>query len=275
MRIRAAVQPPPATLLAAMPLSAWLPDAPWYALALVPFVVLAAYTVFGATGFGSSIITVPVLAHWFPLTFAVPLVTALDFVSTANAGARQWRRAEYREIGRLLPTVLVGIALGATLLVRVPRGALLLALGVFVVAYGLYALLGRREWRAVRPRWASPLGLFGGVFSVLFGTGGPVYMIYLSARIHDKTTLRATSSLLVMVSVFIRTGVFVATGLLLAAPVLVTAGVLLPLMFAGYHFGNRLHHALSRAGVMRLIAALLAVNGVSLVARAIAMLRGG
>ena len=30
--------------------------------------------VFGATGFGSSIISVPVLAHWFPLTFAVPVV---------------------------------------------------------------------------------------------------------------------------------------------------------------------------------------------------------
>ena len=67
-----------------MPLAAWLPDAPWYVLAAIPFVIVAAYTVFGATGFGSSIIAVPMLAHWFPLTFAVPLVTALDFVSTAE-----------------------------------------------------------------------------------------------------------------------------------------------------------------------------------------------
>ena len=266
-RSRRVITPP------AMSFAAWLPDAPWYVLVAIPFVIVAAYTVFGATGFGSSIIAVPMLAHWFPLTFAVPLLTALDCVSTANASLRQWRRADLREIGRLLPTVLAGIALGTTLLVNLPRGPALLALGVFVALYGIYLLVGRREWQAMRPRWAWPLGLCGGVFSVLFGTGGPFYMIYLSARIHDKTVLRATSSILVAISVFIRTGVFLGTGLLLKAPVLIGAALLLPLMFAGYMIGNRLHHALSRAGVLKLIAGLLAINGVSLVVRAVALLR--
>jgi uncharacterized protein len=256
-----------------MSVEALLPDAPWYVLALIPFVLLAAYTVFGATGFGSSIITVPVLAHWFPLTFAVPLVTALDCVATANAGVRQWRRADLRELRRLLPAVFAGIALGTTLLVRLPRGFALLALGVFVAGYGVHMLLGRHEWRPLRPAWAWPIGICGGSFSVMFGTGGPIYMVYLASRIHDKTTLRATSSLLVLVSVLIRTGVFVVTGLLLKVPLLVTAAVLLPLMFAGYALGNRLHFTLSRGGFMKLIAALLAINGVSLVVRAIALLR--
>ena len=256
-----------------MSLTAWLPDAPWYVLAAIPFVIATAYTVFGATGFGSSIIAVPVLAHWFPLTYAVPLMTALDCVSTANASLRQRRHADRREIGRLLPTMLAGIALGTTLLVNLPRGPALLALGVFVAAYGAYLLVGRREWEAVRPYWAWPIGLFGGVFSVMFGTGGPIYMIYLSARIHDKTALRATSSILVMISVFMRTGVFLGTGLILKAPVLVAAALLLPLMFAGYYAGSRLHFALSRSGVLKLIAGLLAINGVSLVVRAVALLR--
>ena len=255
-----------------MSFTAWLPDAPWYVLVAIPFVIVAAYTVFGATGFGSSIIAVPMLAHWFPLTFAVPLLTALDCVSTANASLRQWRRADLREIGRLLPTVLAGIALGTTLLVNLPRGPALLALGVFVAAYGTYLLVGRRQWRAVGPYWAWPIGLFGGVFSVMFGTGGPIYMIYLSARIDDKTVLRATSSILVTISVFIRTGVFLGTGLLLKAPVLVAAALLLPLMFAGYFVGNRLHFTLSRSGVLKLIAGLLVINGVSLVAHAVALL---
>jgi uncharacterized membrane protein YfcA len=256
-----------------MPHAAWLPDAPWYVLAAVPFVIFAAYTVFGATGFGSSIISVPVLAHWFPLTFAVPVVTTLDCAAVLNASFRQWRRAERRELARLLPTMFAGIALGTTLLVNLPRGPALLALGVFVAAYGIHLLVGRRQWKNARPYWAWPIGLFGGVFSVMFGTGGPIYMIYLAARIDDKTALRATSSLLVTISVLIRTGVFVGTGLLLKAPVLVAAAVLLPLMFAGYYAGNRLHFALSRAGVLKLIAGLLAVNGVSLVVRAVALLK--
>jgi hypothetical protein len=146
---------------------------------------------------------------------------------------------------------------------------------VFVAGYGAYVLAGPREWRAVRPFWAWPIGLVGGVFSVLFGTGGPIYMVYLSARIGDKTALRATSSVLVTISVVIRTAVFVATGLLLNAPLLVAAAALLPVMLAGYFLGNRLHFALSRAGVMRLIALLLVGNGALLVVRAAALLRAG
>jgi uncharacterized membrane protein YfcA len=255
-------------------MSAWLPDAPWYILAAVPFVVLIAYMVFGATGFGSSIISIPALAHWSPLTFAVPLVTALDCAATINASYRQWRRADFAEFRRIVPAMLVGIAVGTTVLFKLPRAPALLALGVFVVMYGVYLLAGgRREWKAVRPLWAWPVGLVGGMFSAVFGTGGPIYMVYLAARIHDKTVLRATSSLIVTVSVTLRTAVFIVTGLLLKLPVVVAAALLLPVMLAGYHLGNRAHHALSRTGVMKIIATLLVINGASLVVRAFALWR--
>jgi uncharacterized membrane protein YfcA len=253
-------------------LSSVLPDLPWPVLATIPFIILAAYTMFGATGFGSSIIAVPLLAHVLPLTYVVPLTTLLDAGSTANASARQWRRADFAEFRRLLPPMVIGIATGAALLVRLPRGPALFALGAFVLLYGLHLLRGPREWRAARKAWAWPVGFGGGLLSVLFGTGGPVYMVYLSARIHDKTALRATSSIVVTVSVAIRAVVFVANGLLLEAPVVVAALVLMPVVLGGYALGNRVHFALSRNGVLTLIAVLLVVNGGLLVARAVALL---
>ncbi len=251
----------------------WLPDAPWHVLALLPLVILIAYTVFGATGFGSSIIAVPALAHAFPLTFAVPLVTTLDCAATTTASYRQWRHARFDEFRRLLPALLLGIVTGATLLVRLPRAPALLALGSFVTVYGVYLLLGPRRRESIRGFWAVPIGFIGGVFSVLFGTGGPIYMVYLTARIHDKSELRATSSLLITVSVLLRMAVFIASGLLMQRGLLVAAGLMVPVMFAGYACGNRLHHALSRTGVMKMIAGLLIANGTLLVARAISSLR--
>jgi uncharacterized membrane protein YfcA len=107
------------------------------------------------------------------------------------------------------------------------------------------------------------------VFSVLFGTGGPIYMVYLSARIRDKTPLRATSSVLVTISVWTRIVVFIVTGLLLNAPMLMLAALMIPVMFAGLKLGNRLHHALSAPGVLRLISGVLVANGVLLIARAL------
>ena len=109
----------------------------------------------------------------------------------------------------------------------------------------------------------------------LFGSGGPIYVIYLSSRIHDKTALRATASAIVTISVTLRVGVFGVAGLLLNAPLLAAAALLLPAMFVGYYLGNRLHFALSRAGVMKLIAVLLTANGAWLVVQAQALLRAG
>ena len=258
-----------------MSLPPLLAELPWYVLAAIPLVVLAGYTVFGATGFGSSIVSVPLLAHIFPLAFTVPLITVLDSLAATATTVRLRRSIAWADFRRLLPPMLIGIALGATLIVKLPRAPALAALGVFVTVYGAYLLAGPRTLRSA-PAWVAwPIGVAGGIFSALFGTGGPVYMVFLSARIHDKTTLRATSSVVVTVSVWLRLLVFAGTGLLLDASLIVLAVALLPVMFVGLRLGNRLHHALSGQGVLRLIAGLLVVNGVSLVMRAVAEARGG
>ena len=38
---------------------------------LAPFVIVLAYTVFGLSGFGSTVISVPILAHWLPVSYLV------------------------------------------------------------------------------------------------------------------------------------------------------------------------------------------------------------
>jgi uncharacterized membrane protein YfcA len=256
-----------------MPLAPPLSDLPWYVLAAIPLVVLASYTVFGATGFGSSIVGVPLLAHLVPLTFAVPLATSLDAFAATSVAWRNRRVAAWPEIRRLLPPILIGIAIGMTLLVKLPAAPALLALGVFVGAYALYLLAGPRTLRGA-PAWlAWPAGVVGGVFSALFGTGGPIYMIHLAARVHDKASLRATSAVVVGVSVWIRLALFAATGLLLQTPLPALVALLLPVMWLGLKLGHWLHGALSGAGVLRLIAALLLGNAVSLIARALGALR--
>jgi len=91
--------------------------------------------VFGATGFGASPITVPVLAHVLPLPVVLSLAAALDLGSAAALGVHTKKQADVRELLVLAPFTIVGLALGVTLLVSLPRGATLLALGVFVCAY--------------------------------------------------------------------------------------------------------------------------------------------
>jgi uncharacterized membrane protein YfcA len=256
-----------------MSLSVPLPDLPAQVLIFAPFVVLLGYVVFGATGFGSSVISVPVLSHFLPLTFTVPLITVTDALASMSTALRLRRLVAWREFVRLLPAMLIGIALGITLLFKLPRDPALLALGIFVACYGIYLIVGPpRIARA--PSWlAWPIGIAGGVFSTLFGTGGPIYIVFLSARIEDKSRLRATAAITVAMNIWIRLTLFIATGLLLDATLQSSVLLLLPIMVLGLWLGNRLHHALSRAGVLRLIAGLLTINGVLLIARAVESIR--
>ena len=73
--------------------------------------VAVAYTVFGLTGFGSTVIALPVLAHLFSLKFAVPLLLLLDFTAFVIFGARLRKRIHYAEIAWLIPFVLAGMAI--------------------------------------------------------------------------------------------------------------------------------------------------------------------
>lgn len=245
------------------------PDLAWHGLLLIAMAVSVGYLSFGATGFGASIISVTTAAHLLPLTYVVPLITTIDCVAVVNAMFRQWRVVEWREVRHLLVPMLVGIAIGLTLLVNLPRNVALFALGTFVSVFAVYTLSGIREWRAIRPRWAVPIGFVGGIFSALFGTGGPIYMIFLSSRIVDKSALRATSTVLVGLSVVIRTIAFIGSGMLLQPGLLWMALLMTPLMLLGYTLGSRLHARISGAAVRKWIAWMLLANGVSLIVRAI------
>jgi uncharacterized membrane protein YfcA len=48
-------------------------------LVIAALVVAGAFVVFGLTGFGSTILAVPLLAHLLPLKFVIPMFVLLDF----------------------------------------------------------------------------------------------------------------------------------------------------------------------------------------------------
>jgi len=243
-------------------------DLSWLSLFLIVVAVTLAYLSFGATGFGSSIIAVPVLAHVLPLTFVVPLITVTDGGAVTLSTIRQWRQVDWPEFRRIFIPASIGIALGSTLLVNLPRNIALIALGAFVILFALYTLSGARQWQAIDTKWAIPAGLFGGVFSALFGTGGPIYMSYLSSRIDDKTALRATSAMCVASAVVLRAVLFAFTPLWFQPGMWTLIMLLLPCMVIGYAIGNHLHLRLSVAMLRGGIAWLLLANGVLLILRA-------
>lgn len=248
-----------------------MPELSALALVGVALAVAAGYTVFGLTGFGSAVVAVPMLAHVLPLQVAVPLMLLLDMGASLVIGWRNRQHVERKELGRLFPAMLVGIALGVTVLVGLSARAAMLALGVFVVANALWNMLGPAARSTTSPAWSVPAGVAGGTFGALFGTGGPIYTIYLARRIDDPQRLRSTIAVMILLSALTRLVAFALAGLLLQPAIGQLFPWLLPVMLVAVYVGSRLNARL-KAGQLRLtIGAVLLAAGVSLVWRALHM----
>ncbi|HUJ87011.1 MAG TPA: sulfite exporter TauE/SafE family protein [Burkholderiales bacterium] len=233
-------------------------------------IVLGAYVVYGMTGFGSTVLSMPLLAQMLPLKFAVPLMLLLDLTAFALFGARLRRGIRFDEIGWLAAFMLAGMVLGLTLLIRVSEQRLLAGLGLFVLAYAAYGLTRRGVPPALARAWCGPIGLAGGALSAMFGTGGVLFAIFNSGRIRDKGELRATNAATIMASSLVRVVLFGATGLLSQDGLVACALLLAPAVIAGVLIGNRLHAAVPAAAVVRVVYLLLVIAGLSLLVRAAA-----
>jgi hypothetical protein len=238
------------------------------ALVVTPIAVLAAYIIFGISGFGSTLIAIPLLAHLFPLKFAVPVVVILDAAASFSQGFHLRHGLNRRDVLPLLPFLVAGMLIGVSILVSVPGEVLLPILGSFVAAYGLYYAI-RRESAFRFGRWmAAPFGLLGGMTSSVFGVGGPFYVMYLVGRGSSPEQIRATMPVIFMFTTVGRIVLFAIAGLM-TQDVLIMAALLIPVMFTGLWCGNRLHLNISREHAVRVIGTLLTLSGVSLLLRSL------
>lgn len=228
--------------------------------------------IFGVTGFGSGLVTIPLATHFVPLKFALALFAVADFVSALRVGLEKPKNAVPGEWTRLVPMIVAGTALGVTVLVNLPRAGSMALLGAFILSYSLYTLLRRGTPRVVSRAWAWVAGLAGGLTSTLFGAGGPPYAIYLSARGLTKEQFRATMGFATMTSIGLRVTAFLITGLLLVKEVWIALAFVVPAVLAGLWVAGRIFHALPRELLLRVVALLLIASGASLLWRAAAAL---
>lgn len=241
---------------------------PWFWV-VAPLVVVLAYTVFGLSGFGSTIISVPILAHFLPLGFLVPLMAVLDMVCAGFIGRANREHVSRPELKRIVPLMFVGFVLGVTVLVGAPDRWLRAALGVFAVGVGFYSIANPTVSRAISAWWVVPTGLVGGSLSTIFGAGGPVYAAYLSGRLRDKDGIRSTVSTIISISAFSRVIVYAVSGLLLKMSIFLSLAFIAPFAWIGIKLGGRIHVGLTQEQMRRVVGGVLVLTGASLLARSL------
>ena len=232
-------------------------------------VIFVAYLIFGISGFGSSIISVPLLVQMYPLKSVVPMMVIVDICASLYVGRKSSKDANFKELKWLFPFSLIGMILGIYLLVKAPSDPLLITLGCFAAINGARVLWQRNieMHDPINKWWAAPFGFFGGTFTALFATGGPIYVSYLGLRINDPKALRATMAFAIFSLTFLRLTLMLVTGLILSWSVIGLAICLMPATFLGIWLGTHVHTKLSNAAMRVAYGSILVFAGTMLLIR--------
>jgi hypothetical protein len=160
----------------------------------VLLVVFVATLIRSTLGFGEGLLAVPLLALFIPITIATPLVALLSVTIGGIVVLQDWRKIHVRSASWLIGATVFGIPLGLLLLTSSHPRAIKVVLGLTIVLFSLYSLIGAR--RAVLHRDHTPIlllcGFTAGVLGGAYGMNGPPLAVYGAMRRWTAQHFRAT-----------------------------------------------------------------------------------
>ncbi len=210
----------------------------------------------------------PLLGLVIPLKTLIPAWTLIGVAAGLALFGSDRRHIAWREMAKLVPGCLVGIAAGLYMFTLLDSATLAKGLGALVLLYGLYALWGTcRATPKLQfpPRPAAALGGFlGGLIGTVVGTMGSVFFaIYYDAIQLAKQHFRATMTAILLTLAVVRGIGYWAVGEY-SREVLILAGILFPMMLVGIFIGNRFHHGMSELAFRRTVSGALVASGLAL-----------
>jgi len=221
------------------------------------------------TGFGSTVVAVPIMAMIVPLETAIiigvthtwMLVIYIVFVSRKDI--------VWKEFGFIALYVLIGLPFGIYLFTRMNEAYLLGILSLFMIGVGFHGFRMTRRNRnqtkastePVKKNFLMRFILFlGGIIHGAFGTGGPLVVLYATQALKNKALFRVTLCLLwlsmntILITVWTIDEIWTGEGRWTRNNYfsLYAALATLPFTLVGIFVGNYLHHRVSEY-VFRLI----------------------
>src|SRR5271170_354822 len=136
-------------------------------------VLLSAFAVRSAAGFGAGLIAVPMLAFILPVSTVVSIAAIFTTITSAGQIGRDWRQIAWKQFVLVSLYTVIGIGLAFYFLRTSDEKTLRRGLGAFLVIYSTYALWARGTSPVIPARWRGALaagaGIAGGFFGALFG----------------------------------------------------------------------------------------------------------
>jgi uncharacterized membrane protein YfcA len=230
---------------------------------LVALIVFAGAMLQGMVGFGMALVVMPLLVTVVGIQVASPSFAVVSLLGNLVNAWRWHVDIDWGDVRMMLIPALVGAPLGVLFLSRADPVLVTRTLGVLLVLYAGYSLLGRVLPIGPNPGWAYAAGFLSGAITGAFNAGGPPVVAYAATREWSPDRFKGT-----MAAFFLGMGVAVVVSHALTrhltAEVWQLAALSVPAMLLGQQAGVYLGRRVSPARFNQLVLVLLLVLGVQL-----------
>ncbi len=228
---------------------------------LVGAIILFAAIVHSISGFGFSLMSVPLMVLVIDLHLAIVVATLISTVATTS---QAWLLRSDRDnvlTKRFIASTCVGAPFGLLAFVFVPQNPLKVLLGVGVL-FGVAVLARGIDLRATHHSLDWIMGALSGVLLMATSTNGPPLVFTLQARHVEAKTFRATLNTVFAFSSCLAIVLFAISGRISLQTLLLAVGVA-PLLLCGLAIGTRVRAHIEPNRFRILILVLLTAGGVS------------
>jgi uncharacterized protein len=220
-----------------------------------------------ALGFGEALVAVPLLALVMPVQVVAPLAVLVSITVALVVVIQDWRSVHLRSAGWLILARLFGIPLGLLMLKTVPESIVKAILGVFIIAFAVYSLAGRKP-QLDNDRLAPFFGFVAGILGGAYGMNGPPLVVYGVLRRWTPVQFRATLQGYFLIASIVGMAGYALTGLW--TPTVSRYFLFsLPLALIAIFLGTVLHRRLSSARFLMSVNIGLALIGLLLLKQAL------
>jgi hypothetical protein len=225
---------------------------------------LAAAVVGTVSGFGMSMIMIPVLALFLPPVQAIFLVAIIHWFVDLWKIALFRRGFNFKLFALFGVTGVVASYLGASVSLGANTTLLLRLLGVFLTAYALFLIFKSRFKISAGNATAVSGGALSGFFAGMFGVGGAIRSVFLSSFNLPKASYIATIGAIGVLIDSSRIITYAVGGTTLPNTIWLTFTILVPISLLGAEIGKKLVDRIPQEQFRRVVAVFLFVVGIKL-----------
>lgn len=231
---------------------------------LILLIVLGAIFTQSVSGFGLALVSMPLLAMVIGLQAATPLVALISLVAEVVILLHYRESLDLHAVARFALASVIGVPVGVLFLARVDQAIVLPILGLVVIGYALYALLGPRLPEMRNVHWAHGLGFLAGVLGGAYNMPGPAVVIYGNCKGWPPAQFKSNLQGFFTLNSLLVLGAHVAAGHI-TPEILRYFALSLPVIIGGALIGFALDKRIDPVYFKRIVQVLLIGIGLSLI----------